>query len=63
MREVCEASGLRRVEEGDTAVPRHLAEYLDRKLDAQGSLVNAWARATLNTHLASGPGRTNSTPR
>ncbi|MEU0237524.1 helix-turn-helix transcriptional regulator [Nocardiopsis sp. NPDC006198] len=54
MREVCEASELRRVEEGGTAVPRYLAEYLDRKLNAQGSLVNAWARSTLNTHLASG---------
>ncbi|MEU3020902.1 DUF5753 domain-containing protein [Nocardiopsis sp. NPDC007018] len=53
MREVCEASELRRVEEG-SPVPRHLAEYLDRKLNAQGSLVNAWARSTLNTHLESG---------
>ncbi|MFD3686421.1 helix-turn-helix domain-containing protein [Nocardiopsis sp. NPDC058631] len=54
VREVCEASELRRVEEGGSAVPRHLAEYLDRKLNAQGSLVNAWARSTLNTHLESG---------
>ncbi|MET9711410.1 Scr1 family TA system antitoxin-like transcriptional regulator [Nocardiopsis alba] len=53
-REVCEGSTVQRIEKGDTDVPLYLAEYLDRRLKAQGGLVNAWARTKLNTHLATG---------
>lgn len=56
MREVCDVGTLRRIEAGSSAPPRHLAEYLDDKLNAQGSLINAWARSLLNTHLFSGEG-------
>lgn len=52
MREVCDVGTLRRIEDGSFAPPRHLATYLDSKLDGRGSLVNAWARARINTHLA-----------
>jgi len=54
MREVCSAEEVRRIEVGEKAPPRHLAEYLDSRLNAHGSLTNAWARALLNAHLVSG---------
>lgn len=53
-RDVCEAGTLQRVEEGSLIPPLYLAEYLDRRLSAQSRVVNAWARALLNTHLATG---------
>ncbi|WP_202421492.1 helix-turn-helix domain-containing protein [Nocardiopsis alba] len=53
-REIREGSTVQRIEKGDTDVPLYLAEYLDRRLKAQGSLVNAWARTKPDIHLATG---------
>ncbi|WP_232832295.1 Scr1 family TA system antitoxin-like transcriptional regulator [Nocardiopsis sp. FIRDI 009] len=54
MREVLSAGELREIERGVTAPARCTADYLDRRTGAKGRLTNAWARATINTHLAGG---------
>ncbi|MEV6820774.1 helix-turn-helix transcriptional regulator [Nocardiopsis dassonvillei] len=54
MREALSADELRRVESGTTVPFRSTANYLDGRTGARGRLVNAWARATINAHLASG---------
>lgn len=54
MREVLGAAELREIERGTTVPTRCTASYLDRKTGAKGRLVNSWARATINTHLADG---------
>lgn len=54
MREALSADEVRRVESGTTVPFRTIADHLDEKTGARGRLVNAWARATINTHLASG---------
>ncbi|MFI6577596.1 Scr1 family TA system antitoxin-like transcriptional regulator [Nocardiopsis sp. NPDC050513] len=53
-REVLSAEELREIESGTTAPARCTATYLDRRFGAKGRLTNAWARATINTHLAGG---------
>lgn len=54
MREVLSAAELREIERGTTVPTRCTAGYLDRRTGAKGRLVNSWARATINTHLADG---------
>lgn len=54
MRGMCSADELRRVESGTTVPFRFTADYLDERTGAKGRLLNAWARTTLNIHLATG---------
>ncbi|MEV2276073.1 Scr1 family TA system antitoxin-like transcriptional regulator [Nocardiopsis sp. NPDC049922] len=54
MREVLSAEELREIESGATVPARCTVDYLDRRFGAKGRLTNAWARATISTHLVGG---------
>ncbi len=54
LREVCWPGLLERIESGEHAPARHLAHYLDRKIDTKGVLLDSWARALIQSHLDDG---------
>ncbi|MFE9639392.1 DUF5753 domain-containing protein [Nocardiopsis alba] len=51
LREVCEPTTLAAIESGEYDPPGHLARYLDSRIGAQGVLVDAWARARIQSLL------------
>ena len=53
--EVCSPALLRAIEEGSAQPMRATAEYLDRRLQAGGRLLDSWARAVITTHLEASP--------
>ncbi|OLT26743.1 hypothetical protein BJF83_03260 [Nocardiopsis sp. CNR-923] len=54
LREVCDPDVVQRIEAGELAPDRHLVTYLEHQIGMDGVLLDAWARALVQSHLAEG---------